>query len=147
MVTTSLPDLETLRRAAVAMIAEARTALAAEHVVPCSRYRPYVQVGRDYEGVLVMGSPAFVQFSETLRTMYPSWFEAPPGQSPRWHADNLAFRVVDACITELTLRGETGDAPSDAVEVVLLELVDYLDSEDSRVGCARRVSHLMTEDR
>ena len=30
---------------------------------------------------------------------------------------------------------------------MVLELVDYLDSPESRVACARRVSHLMTEDR
>ena len=30
---------------------------------------------------------------------------------------------------------------------MVLELADYLDSADARLGCARRVSHLMTEDR
>lgn len=145
--TTSIEDVETLRRAAVAMIAEAWDALAAEHVVPCSRYRPYVQVGRDYEGTALMGRPVFVRFSDTLRRLYPAWFEAPPGEFPRWYPDNLAFHFVDACIAQLTLREETGDTPSDAIEIMLLELVDYLDSEDSRLACARRVSHLMTEDR
>lgn len=146
-VTTSLADIETLRRAAVEMIAEAWDALAAEHVVPCSRYRPFVQVGRDYEGVLLMGGPAFGKFAATLRALHPTWFEAPLGHFPRWPADSLAFHLVDACIAELSRRRETGEAPSDAVEVMVLGLVDYLDSADSRVGCARRVSHLMTEDR
>lgn len=145
--TTPLGDIETLRSAAVQMIAEAWDALAAEHVVPCSRYRPYIQVGRDYEGATVMRGPAFAQFSATLQQLYPAWFEAPQGQSPRWFADNLTVRFVDACIAELALRGETGEAPSDAVEVMVLELMDYLDSPDSRLACARRVSHLMTEDR
>lgn len=146
-VTTSLADVETLRHAAAGVIAEAWDALAAEHVVPCSRYRPYVQVGRDYEGVLLMGGPAFGKFTVTLRAVYPGWFEAPQGQFPRWYTDNLAFRFVDACIAELSRRGETGEAPTNAVEVMVLELADYLDSADARLGCARRVSHLMTEDR
>jgi hypothetical protein len=113
--TTSLTDVETLRRASVAMITEAWDALAAEHVVPCSRYRPYVQVGRDYEGLALSGSPAFTRFSETLRQLYPAWFDALSGQSPRWYPDTLAFQFVDAAIAELTRRGETGGPPSDAV--------------------------------
>jgi hypothetical protein len=144
--TTSLTDIETLRRAAVDMITEVWDALAAEDVVPCSRYRPYVQVGRDYEGGALSGRPAFTQFSETLRQLYPAWF-APPGQFSRWYPDVLAFQFVDATIAELTRCGETGDTPNDAVEVTLLHLIDYLDREDSRVACARRVSHLMTDDR
>jgi len=116
-------------------------------VVPCSRYRPYIQVGRDYEGGLLAGRPAFAQFSATLGKLYPGWFDAAPGQSPRWYPDNLTFRFVDACIAEVSLRGETGEVPSDAVEATVLDLVDYLDARESRVACAHRVSHLMTEDR
>ncbi|HUZ54403.1 MAG TPA: hypothetical protein VMU94_17995 [Streptosporangiaceae bacterium] len=145
--TTSLTDVDTLRRAAAAMITEAWEALAAENVVPCSRYRPYVQVGRDYEGLALSGRPAFTQFSQTLRQLYPAWFDAPSGRFPRWYPDTLAFQFIDATIAELTRCGETGDTPNDAVEVTLLHLVDYLDSEDSRLACARRVSHLMTTDR
>ena len=98
--TTSLTDVDTLRRTAVDMIAEAWDALAAEHVVPCSRYRPYVQVGRDYEGVALSGGPAFTQFSDTLRQLYPAWFDAPPGQFPRWYPDALEFQFIDATIAE-----------------------------------------------
>ena len=147
MVRTSLIGVETLRRAAVDMIAEAWDALACDHVVPCSRYRPYVHVGRDYEGAAVMGGPAFAQFSATLRDLYPRWFDAAPAAFPLWYSENLACSFVDACVAELSLRGESGDAPSDAVEAMVLELVDYLDAPEARVACARRVSHLMTEDR
>ena len=145
--TTSLADIDALRGAAVAAITEVWGVLAAEHIVPCSRYRPYIQVGRDYEGRLLSGCPAFTQFSETLRQMYPAWFGAPSDDSARWFPDNLAFEFVEATIAELTRRGETGDTPNDAVEVTLLHLLDYLDSEESRLACARRVSHLMTADR
>ena len=137
--TTSLTDLGTLRHAAADMITEAWGRLAEENVVPCSRYRPYVQAGRDYEGGALANGPAFVQFSAALWQLYPSWFEAPQGQFPRWYPDNVAFHVIDACIAELSARGETGDTPNDAVEVVLLELADYLDSGNARLACARRV--------
>jgi Adenylate and Guanylate cyclase catalytic domain len=86
----------------------ADSAAAAEHVVPCFRYRPYVQVGRDYEGATVMRGPAFAQVSATLLQLYPAWFEAPQGQSRRWFADNLTVCFVDACIAELALRGGDG---------------------------------------
>jgi hypothetical protein len=145
--TTSLADMDALRGAAVAAVTEVWGVLAAEHVVPCSRYRPYIQVGRDYEGSLLSGCPAFTQFSETLRQMYPAWFGAPSDDSARWFPDHLAFGFVEATIAELTRRGETGDTPNDAVEIALLHLVDYLDTEDSCLACARRVSHLMTADR
>ena len=147
--TTSLTDIGTLRRAAVDMITEAWAALAAEHVVPCSRYRPYVQVGRDYEGGALSGRPAFTQFSDTLRQAYPAWFDAPQGQFPRRCPDVLAFQFVDATIAELTRCGETGDAPDHAVQVTLLHLIDYLDREDSRVACAqdRTCPISMTDDR
>jgi hypothetical protein len=145
--TTSNTYIEKLRQAAVNVITEAWNALATEHVVPCSRYRPYVQVGRDYEGGALHGRPAFTRFVDTLRQLYPVWFDAAPGQFPRWSPDVLAFQFIEATIAELTRRGETGDRPSDAIEVTLLQLVDYLDSEDFRLACARRVSHLMTADR
>jgi hypothetical protein len=144
---TSLTEVETLRRAAVDMISEAWGALARDHVVPCSRYRPYVRVGRDYEGTSVMGRPAFAQFSAALRNLYPEWFDAEPGAFPRWYPDNLVCSFIDACVAELSRQGESGDAPSDAVEAMVLELVDYLDAPEAQVGCARRVSHLMTEDK
>jgi hypothetical protein len=111
-VTTSLADVETLRHAAVQMIAEAWDALGAEHVVPCSRYRPNIQVGRDYEGMLLMGGPAFGNFTATLRAVYPAWFEAPQGQFPHWPADTLAFRFVDACIAELSRRARWARRPA-----------------------------------
>lgn len=147
VMTTSLADMDVLRGAAAAAITEVWGVLTAEHVVPCSRYRPYIQVGRDYEGRLLSGCPAFTQLSETLRRMYPAWFGAPSDDSARWFPDNLAFDFVEAAIAELTRRGETGDTPNDAVEVALLHLIDYLDAKDSRLACARRVSHLMTADR
>jgi Apea-like HEPN len=79
--------------------------------------------------------------------MYPAWFGAPSDDSARWFPDHLASDFVEATIAGLTRRGETGDTPNDAVEVTLLRLVDYLASEDCRLACARRVSHLMTADR
>jgi hypothetical protein len=79
--------------------------------------------------------------------MYPAWFGAPSDDSARWFPDHLAFDFVEATIAELTRRGETGDTPNDAVEIALLRLLDYLDTKDSRLACARRVSHVMTADR
>jgi len=42
---------------------------------------------------------------------------------------------------------ETGDAPGEAFDETVVELVDYLAAVDAQVCCARRVSHLMTRDR
>lgn len=77
--TTSLANMDALRDAAVAAITEAWCALAAEHVVPCSRYRPYIQVGRDYEGGLLSGRPAFTQFSPEARADVPGMVRCAKG--------------------------------------------------------------------
>ena len=110
--TTSIADMITLRDAAMETIAEAWGVLAAENVVPCSGYRPFIEVGRDYEGGILSGRPAFARFTTALRQQFPAWFEAAPGQSPspRWSPEVLAFEFVDATIGELTRRGETGDS-------------------------------------
>ena len=133
-VKTSLADVETIRRAAVEMISEAWGALEMDHVVPCSRYRPYIQVGRDYEGGALAGRPAFAKLSVTLRKLYPGWFDAALGKFPRWDPDNLTFHFVDACVAELSLSGETGTALSDAGEAMVPELVDSLDAPEARTS-------------
>jgi hypothetical protein len=139
-------DLLALYRAAAELIPEAWKALAAADVVPCSRYRPFIEVGRDYEGVVLMGLPAMERFTALLASMYPLWFQAPPGAFPRWPASTIAYRFVDACVTEMSIHGETGAAPGEAFEETVLELADYLSAADARLCCARRVSHLMTAD-
>jgi hypothetical protein len=140
-------DLLDLHRAAAGLVAEAWAALAAARVVPCSDYRPFIRVGRDYEGVLLMGRPAMRGFTALLADRYPAWFQAPSGEFPRWDASAIAFSFVEACVTAMSLRGETGDAPGDAFDETVLELADYLTAADARLCCARRVSHLMTADR
>jgi len=144
---TSPGDLLDLRCAASGLITEAWAALAAAHVVPCSDYRPFIRVGRDYEGVLLMGRPGMRQFTALLADKYPGWFLAPVGQFPRSDASAIAFSFVEACVTAMSLGGETGDDPGDAFEETVIELADYLAASGARLCCARRVSHLMTADR
>jgi hypothetical protein len=82
--TTSLADMDAQRGPAVAAIAEAWGVLAGEHVVACSRYRPYIQVGRDYQGGRARGTgckatgliqtgpdAAGIRFANPARAAYP----------------------------------------------------------------------------
>jgi hypothetical protein len=140
-------DVRDLYRAAADLIAEAWEALAAAHVVPCSDYRPFIRVGRDYEGLLLMGRPAMGRFTALLADRYPTSFQAPADAFPRWNASTIAFSFVEACVTAMSLCGETGPAPGDAFEETVFELADYLAAADARLCCARRISHLMTADR
>ncbi len=71
-----------LHKAATELITEAWQALVAVGVVLCSAYRPFIKVGRDYEGHVLMGSAAMGRFAALLSSKYPGRFQAPPGESP-----------------------------------------------------------------
>ena len=142
-----LGDLLELHQAAAELIAEAWKALAAVRVVPCSDYRPFIRVGRDYEGLDLMNGPAMRRFTELLEDRYPDRFHAPLGEFPRWDASMIAFSFVEACVAVMSRSEETGDAPGEAFDEKVIELADYLAAADARVCCARRVSHMMTPDR
>jgi hypothetical protein len=142
-----LGDLLGLHNAAAELIAEAWKALADVRVVPCSDYRPFIRVGRDYEGIVVMNGPAMLRFTALLEDRYPSRFQARPGEDPRWDASLIAFSFIEACVAAMSQYQETGDAPGEAFDETVIELADYLAAADTRVWCARRVSHLMTPDR
>lgn len=142
-----LGDLLELHDAAAELIAEAWKALAAVRVVPCSDYRPFIRVGRDYEGLVLMNGPAMLRFTTLLANKYPDRFQAPLGEFPRWDASMIAFSFVEACVAAMSRYEETGDATGEAFDETVIELADYLAAADARVCCARRVSHLMTPDR
>jgi hypothetical protein len=142
-----LGDLLEFHHAAAELIAEAWKALTAVRVVPCSDYRPFIRVGRDYEGIVLMNGPAMNKFTALLTERYPDRFHAPPGEFPRWDASMIAFSFIEACVAAMSRYEETGDAPGEAFDETVIELADYLVAADARVCCARRVSHLMTLDR
>lgn len=142
-----LGDLLELHSAAAELIAEAWKALTAVRVVPCSVYRPFIQVGRDYEGMVLMNGPAMNKFTALLAGKYPDRFQAGPGELSSWNVSTIAFSFVEACVAKMSRYEETGDAPGEAFDETVIELADYLAAADARVCCARRVSHLMTPDR
>jgi hypothetical protein len=142
-----LGDLLELHNAAAELIAEAWKALAAVRVVPCSDYRPFIRVGRDYEGIVLMNGPAMNRFTALLADRYPDRFQARPGEFPRWDASMIAFSFVETCVAAMSRYEETGDAPGEAFDETVIVLADYLAANDARVCCARRVSHLMTPER
>lgn len=87
-------DMLELHKAATELTTEAWQALAAVGVVLCSAYRPFIKVGRDYEGHVLMGSAvAMGRFAALLSSKYPGRFQAPPSEFPRWgHRDRVQFR-------------------------------------------------------
>ena len=135
------------RTAAAELIAEAWKALAAVRVVPCSDYRPFIRIGRDYEGHVLMNGPAMNRFTALLTERYPDRFQAQHEDFSRWDASMIAFSFVEACVAAMSQSEETGDAPGEAFDETVIELADYLAADDARVCCTRSVSHLMTPDR
>jgi Apea-like HEPN len=144
---TAITDAEAVRADAVAMITEAFASLRELHVLPCSVYHPYVRVGRDYEGAAVMRGEAFTKFDETLKRLYPDWFQSTRPDFPRSFPNQFAFSLIQASIARLGRSGEDYQASSETVEALIVQLIDYLDAGTASVSCARMVCHLMTEDR
>ncbi|MDQ2881397.1 MAG: HEPN domain-containing protein [Actinomycetota bacterium] len=130
------------------MLDEAFISLARERVIPCPASHPYVRVGRDYYGSDVMNGPAFKQFEQTLRRLFPRHFEKPEQSqySPEF-PHMYALSLLEAAIVRLGTAGDPYIAASAPVEQVILELIDRLDSPTIELACARVVSHLTTADR
>ena len=144
---TSLADAEAIRADAVVMLTEAFASLERLHVLPCSDYHPYVRVGRDYDGAAVMSGRAFVAFEQTLTHLYPAWFGSTPPAFPRAYPNQVSFSLIEASIAHLGRSGQDYRATSETVEELIVQLIDYLDVEETKVSSARVVCHLMTEDR
>ncbi|MBV9662019.1 MAG: hypothetical protein JO337_12765 [Acidimicrobiales bacterium] len=134
-----------IRSAARALAGAAFSALQEYHVVPPSRYRPYLQVGRDYEGGDV-NVPEFARLCELLDATFPGRFGLPLGASGRDFANHWAYGFIEACIARCSRNGEPFEATATGVEESVTELLAALGSSDAVVAVCRLVSHVTTCD-
>ena len=148
--TTATPPPEAdefteIRGAARALAGAAFSALQEDHVVPPSRYRPFLQVGRDYEGGDV-NVPEFARLCELLDAAFPDRFGLPLGTPGRDFASHWAYSFIEACIARCSRNDEPFEATSTGVEESVAELLAALRSSDAMVAACRLVSHVTTSD-
>ena len=149
MTTTSPPlgddELAELRAAARALAGASFSSLREDHVVPPSRYRPFLQVGRDYEGGDV-NIPEFARLCELLDAAFPNRFGLPLGAPGREFANHWAYSFIEACIARCSRNDEPFESTARGVEESVAELLAALQSSDAMVAACRLVSHVTTSD-
>ena len=101
-----------LREAARSFLSAALDALRAEHVVPTSRYQPFLRVGHDYVGTTVTGDEC-AAFEQAIAASHPRFSDDAPDRE-RDFAHIYLFSFLQAFIAEVALNREawSPDAPS-----------------------------------
>ena len=141
----TLTNASRIHAAALAFVDEAFAALTEDHVVPPSRYHPYLRVGRDYEGGDV-NVPTFADLKEVLESSFPERFALPLGDKERDFADLWVYSLLEASIARCSRNGEAFVATSIGVEESTAELLTAMQSRDGKVSTCRLVAHLTTAD-
>jgi hypothetical protein len=138
-------DATTIQVAARAFITAAFRSLADNDVIPASRFRPYLAVGRDYEGAGIMPLPEFEAFESLLMATYPDRFDEPlEGPDPEF-ASQYIFSFLEASISRIVRQHELYEADSPSVASSIVELLSVLDADSQCLTYCRAVSHLTTE--
>lgn len=142
-----LSDREHLQALAHAFIGAAFPALAELRVIPTSVYNPFVRVGHDYEGTVVMGLPEFKELEAALERRYPQRFARTegPGLSDSEFALHYVFSFLEAATARCGGGPDTFEADTEAVQKSFDELVAVLEAAGDQLHCCRAVSHLTTE--
>src|ERR1700728_2148344 len=134
-----------IRSVAAALAGAAFSALEEDHVVPPSRYRPFLRVGRDYEGGDV-NVPEFARLCELLDAAFPDRFGLPLGAPGRQFANHWAYSFIEACIARCSRNDEAFETTARGVEDSVAELLAALRSSDGVVAACRLASHVTTSD-
>lgn len=139
-------EAQPLREGARAFLSAAIAALTESNVVPTSRWRSYIRVGKDYAGSEVMCLPEFDQFEAALKASYPHRLDRPLSDRSIENSNHYIFGLLEACVAEFAAFDEPYAANSSIVEEAIDDLVEALDAEDYELVCCRVVSHLTTTD-
>lgn len=128
--------------AAVAFLDSALRKLEVERVLPRSRYEPWIQVGRHYEGWLV-DYPS-TELQRALEAALPERF---PGALARSYdyANLYGCALVEAAVAAATRAGEDYSTSSLSVRAIIKELIEVI-SHVPLVRVAAVVSDLSTPE-
>jgi hypothetical protein len=135
-----------LEALAESFIGAAFPALARERVIPTSAYHPFVEVGRDYEGGLLMSLAEFGELEAAISQAYPQRFASDLGFDRKEFPSSYIFSLVEAAVAGCALAGEEFEADAAASADSLDEFFRVLDAPEYQLRCCRAVSHLATND-
>jgi hypothetical protein len=132
-----------LRTACRAFVAAAFGSLEREHVIPTPVYHPYVAVGRDYPGHIIMGLAEYQALEAKLGAAYTERLGGRFARSSAELASTYMFSLLEACVARCAREGSYA-ALGAAVETSISELLEVLEKSAYEVVCCRHVSHLTT---
>ncbi len=139
-------ELQVVEDAARALAGAAFAALREENLIPPSRYHPYLEVGRDYEGGVLRGLAECAHLEQELNSTFNERFRDPLKRPDYDFANLWIFSFVEACIARCSRNEEPFEVTSSGVDQSITELVTALSSPEGEVACCRVVSHLSTVD-
>lgn len=132
-----------LKALAIALSDRCLPILAEQHVIPTSRFQPFIQVGRHYQGSDVMYRPEFRELEAALERQYPHRFANPRRPNAEF-VNGYIFGYIEAVVARRA--GDDWD-PTVAEQAAARsadELIRVLESEQYDLMCCRAVTHLTT---
>jgi hypothetical protein len=125
MFTLTNDDEAHIRDAAANALRQSFAILIREKVLPCSPYRPWVWIGRDYFGDMVRGNNG--PLVEALRASLPQRFddERLPSMDYPW---TYGSALLEAAVAAATLADEPYEVASPSVQATIDELIAKLRS-------------------
>jgi len=135
--------IDKIRLLANSFLQQAWKDLRIEHVVPASRFRPYLHVGTDYEGQPLMGMSSFTALKAALLAHFPNRFEEPLKANKPEFPNHYIFRLLEAYIAHSAKLGDDAEGAAIASTVVN-EFLAALTADEYTLVAARLVSHVTT---
>lgn len=140
-----IPTADEIVRASRALVRVGFERLAAERVIPTSRYHPWIWVGRDYEGAVLMHTPEFTQLEDMLNRAYPARFDDPLKRQHAEFSNSYIFHMIEAAVRRCADDGDYG-VDSQGVTRSIEEMIAILDEPHHGLAVVRAMSHIATVD-
>ncbi len=138
-----VPGAADIFEAARALVASAFRTLAADRVIPTSRYHPWIQAGRDYAGPSIMSLPEFRCLEEMLNAAYPSRFSEPRKRRHAEFANHYLLHLIEASVRRCA--DEPDYHPdSEGVTQSINEMLEVLEAPHHKLAVVRAMSHIAT---
>lgn len=133
-----------VRTLAVRLLDEAFERLTQERVLPRSRYEPWIHVGSEFEGWLIMGLPMHDVFTASLEATFPARFAG--GVGAKDFATQYPHALVTSAVAWLTRMGQPYQGTQSAALDVIRSFLRYVSSSAERVVVVYAVVGIRTGD-
>lgn len=103
------------------------------------RFRPFLEVGRDYFEDSLRCLSEFGVFENAITERHPRFRD-----DKRDFANSYVFSFLEAFVAEVALKGEQWSPDAPSFDTCLNSLATVIEAESREVACCRNVSHLTT---